>query len=59
MLLGWLKDWLMAKYPEWAQIIEKLIADLNDPTKSNSASRKAAIKACEGVGCAPDLKRDG
>lgn len=59
--LSWLKDKLVQKFPDWAQVIEDLIRDLSSPSKSNSAARKKALKAhaalCT-VGCAPELKNE-
>lgn len=57
MALSWALSWLKAKYPEWAKVIEDLIKELQNPEVSNSAARKKAIKRCDGIGCAPDLKK--
>ena len=55
-LLSWIKSWLESKYPEWAKVIEDLINDLKNPSKSNSASRKQAKERVCTVGCSSDTK---
>ncbi len=55
-VLNLAKKWLEGKYPAFAAAIEQLISDLQNPVKSNSASRKAALANCNGVACQSDLK---
>lgn len=55
VMLRYVKAYLENAYPDYAKYIEKLISDLLNPSKSNSASRKKA-KECIGVACEAELK---
>lgn len=57
--------WLLKKFPwlpkEVQDIIEWLLEQLKKPNVSNSVAKKKAIhniKACYGIGCPIDLKKD-
>lgn len=60
-LLKLIQGWIKNLPPEVLDIINELIKALTDPTVSNKEAKRAAkakLKACTGVGCAPETKRD-
>lgn len=60
-LLEFIKKYMSKLPSEIVKLIEDLIAALLDPKSSNSVAKKTAMrklkKTCDGVGCAPKLKK--